>query len=93
MKIIVVILNIYGALSILLLFCNHQDTESEAQEMTTGVAGTILEQKKHQRPYGTTISIPFKIGKSFVVISHIYSDRHIFYYFMVTKTLILSHKK
>ena len=58
MKIIVVILNIYGALSILLLFCNHQDTESEAQEITTGVAGPILAQKNTKIPMGQLYQYP-----------------------------------
>ena len=35
-KTIVGILHIYGALAILLLFCNHQDTEFESQEMEIG---------------------------------------------------------
>ena len=40
-KNVVVILRIYGARAISLLFCNHQDTEPESQEMEIGAAGSI----------------------------------------------------
>ena len=49
-KNIVVILPIYGALAISLLFCDHQDTEYESQDMENGVAGPILTQKKPPNP-------------------------------------------
>ena len=39
------ILHIYGARAIFLLFCNHQDTESESREMEIGVAGLIFTNK------------------------------------------------
>ena len=42
----VAILHIYGAIAILLLFCDHQDTESESCKMEIGVAGTISTWKK-----------------------------------------------
>ena len=54
---IVAIIHIYGARAIFLLFCDHEDTESEPSEMAIDVAGPILTQKKIQRLYGTTISI------------------------------------
>ena len=37
-----VIIIIYGSLAILLIFCEHQGTESESQEMEIGGAGPIL---------------------------------------------------
>ena len=40
-KTVVVILHIYGARAIFLLFCNHQETESESREMKIGGAGPI----------------------------------------------------
>ena len=36
------ILHIYGARVIILRFFNHQDTESESQEMEIGEAGPIF---------------------------------------------------
>ena len=36
-----VVIHIYGARSILLIFCNHQDTEYESQAMEIGVVGPI----------------------------------------------------
>ena len=62
---IVVVLHIYGALAIFLQFCGHQDIESESREMEIGVAGTISTEKKHQRFYGTMISILYTIGEMF----------------------------
>ena len=45
--------HIYGARAIFLLFCVHQDIESELSKTGIGVAGPIL-TKKNQRIYGTT---------------------------------------
>ena len=45
MKNIMVIVQIYGARSVFLLFCDHQDTESESHEMEYGVALPIFTQK------------------------------------------------
>ena len=42
---IVVILHIYGALAMFLLFYDHQETESESREMEIGVAGPIFTHK------------------------------------------------
>ena len=42
---IAVIIHMYWALAISLLFCNHQDTESESREMEIGVARQILFNK------------------------------------------------
>ena len=46
MEKIVVILHINGARAILLLLCDHQDTEYEECVMDSGVAGPILTNKK-----------------------------------------------
>ena len=46
MEKIVVILHINGARAILLLLCDHQDTEYEEWVMDSGVAGPILTNKK-----------------------------------------------
>ena len=44
-EIVFVILHIYGARVIFLLFCNHKENESESQEMEIGVAGPIFTYK------------------------------------------------
>ena len=46
-KNIVVIIHIYGATAILLLFCYHQDTEPESWEMDTGVSVTMFTPPKN----------------------------------------------
>ena len=55
-KNIVVVLHIYGARPMSLIFFYHQDTESESCEMEIGVAG-------FQRLYGTMILIIYKMGE------------------------------
>ena len=40
------ILHIYGASAIFVLFCDHQDTAPESQDMKIGVVGPILTQNK-----------------------------------------------
>ena len=62
-KNVVVIIHIYGDFSIILIFCYHQDTESESCDIELGVAGPILKQKKYQSLYGTTISILYNKGE------------------------------
>ena len=61
---IVVVIHIHGARAIFLLFCDHQDTESESQGMETGVVGPICTYK-YQIPHGTMISIPHNMGEKY----------------------------
>ena len=49
---VVVILNIYGAKANFLLFCDHQDTESESREIEIVVLGLIFPQKNIKGPMG-----------------------------------------
>ena len=60
-KHIVVVLHIYRARAILILFCDHQDTESEWCEIEISVSQPIFAQK-NQRLYGTRISIIYNVG-------------------------------
>ena len=76
-KTIVGVLHIYEALAIFLLFCNHQDTESESQEMEIGLAGPIFTPKIIK---GTTISIPHKMGEHIMAI-FFHGDKSIFLLF------------
>ena len=69
-----VILHIYGAKTIFLLFCVHQYTESKNLEGEIGIARLIYINKKYQRIYGTMISILYKMDeKNIVVFLHIYA--------------------
>ena len=49
---IMTILHIYGAKTNFLLFCDHQDTESESQEIEVVVLGLIFTQKNIKGPMG-----------------------------------------
>ena len=53
--------HIYGARAVLLLFCDHQDTESESCEIEIGVAGPIFTQKL-SKPLWKRIPILHKTG-------------------------------
>ena len=44
-KIIVVVIHIYGGRAIFQLFCDNQDTESNSCEMEIGVSGPIFTHK------------------------------------------------
>ena len=44
-KIIMAILHIYGDSVIFLLFCNHQDNQSESQEVEIGLAIPVFTHK------------------------------------------------
>ena len=59
---IVLVLRINWALAIIIIFFDHQDTESESWETEIGVSGPIFTHK-NQRLYRTTISILCKIGE------------------------------
>ena len=59
-----VIIYIYTPRAIFLLFSNHQDTESESQDMEICVAGPILNQKC-QILYVTTIFTPHNMGEKY----------------------------
>ena len=89
----VVILHVYGALVIFILFYDDQDTESGSREMKIGVSGQIFTQKNVKVSLGKPYPYPKIWDKSIVVIIHLHGARAMFYYFMVTKTPNLSHLK
>ena len=62
---IVVILHIYGTIAIFLLFCDHQDTESESCEIYISIYQSISTHKKYQRLFGTSRSILYKMGRKY----------------------------
>ena len=89
-EIVVAILHIYGVRAISLLFCNHQDTESEKWEMEIGVAGPIFTHKKSKGSMGQLYSYYTIREKNIVSIIHIYGARSIlilFYDNQVSYTL------
>ena len=49
---IMIILHIYGPKANFLLFCDHQDTESESREIEIVVLGLIFPQKNIKGPMG-----------------------------------------
>ena len=57
-----IIIHIYGARDIILIFGDHQGTESKLLEMVNIVVGPIFTQRKIRGIYGTTISISYKMG-------------------------------
>ena len=73
MKTIIGILHIFVDRANILIFCDHQDTESKQQEMEISVVGTILHQTKiktamvQQYPYYT------RLEKNIVLV--IFCDR------------------
>ena len=71
------VLHICGDRAIYLLFCDHQDTESEAREMEIGADEPILTEKIHPSIYGIKISIFYKIGENICVnSSYLWSFSH-----------------
>ena len=60
-EIIVVIIHVYGAKTILLLFCVHQGTKYVHWEIEICVARSIFNKKK-QNLYGKPISTFYKMG-------------------------------
>ena len=69
-KNIVVILHIYGARDIFLLFCDHQDTESESWEMEIGVTGPLFTHKNIKGSMVQRYTYPTRWEKNIVVILH-----------------------
>ena len=82
-KIIVVIINIYGARDIFLIFCVHQDTKSEYREMDISIAWPIYAHKKNQSLYETYMPIIYKMRGKNVVTLNISRSRAIFLLFCV----------
>ena len=80
-----VILHIYGAIAIFLLFCDRQDAEYESQEMEIGIAGPIFTSKNIKCLMGQQYPYPTKWEKNIVVIIHIYGAIAIFLLFCVHK--------
>ena len=56
--------HIYGGLAIFLIFCDHQDTASESQEMEICVGGPLLTQKISKALWYNNIHIP-KYGRKY----------------------------
>ena len=75
---VMVLLPIYGARDIFLLFYNHSDTESEWQEMRIGVAGPIFAHKKINRSMRQQYTYHNIWEKHIVAIIHINGTRVIF---------------
>ena len=89
---IVVVLHIYGDRAIFLLFCDYQDTKSEWHKIEMSISQPIFTHLKHIKGYmGYQYPYHTRWKKHIVVIFHIYEDRAIFYYFVISKALKMSH--
>ena len=85
--------HIYGYIAISLLFYDNQDTEYESIEIEIGVDGPIFTQKKIKGSTGQRYPYPTICEQNIVAIHHIYGSKADSYYFVITKTLNLSHMK
>ena len=86
-KKIVAIIHIYGARFIFLLFCDHQDTESDYWEMEISVYGKIFTHKNTKRSMVNQYPYSTRWEGNSVSILNIYVDKSIFYYFVFADTL------
>ena len=75
------IIHIYGTLAIFLLFCTHQDNESESREMEIGVSGPIFTYLNIKGSMGQRYAYSTKWEKNVLAIIYIYGARAIFLLF------------
>ena len=73
-----VILHIYGARGIFLLFYDDKDTLSTKCKIKMSISQLMFTHKNIKSLYGTMISILYKTGEKIVTILHIYGDRAMF---------------
>ena len=74
-------LHIYGSRVIFLLFCDHQDTESESREIEISLAGPIFTHNGIKGSMGKLFSYSTRWEKNTVATIHIYGARAIFLLF------------
>ena len=82
-KKIVVILHIYGALSIFLLFGNNKDSESESRDMEICATGKIFTGENLKGSMGQQCTHFTRWEKNIVEILHIYGAIAIFLLFCI----------
>ena len=75
---IVVIIHIYGARTILILFSNHQGKKSESREIERGVAGPITTRKNIKGSMGQRYQFSTRWEQNIVATIHIYRAKAIF---------------
>ena len=73
-----VIIHIYGARSFSLLFCDHQDTESESCEMEMSIPQPIFTHKIIKGYMGQRFLYSTRWVKIIVVFLHVYGPLAIF---------------
>ena len=78
---IMVVLHIYGALAIILLFCDHPDTGYKSSKMKIGVAEPILTQKREKKPLGQRYQYSTRWGNNIMVVLPVCGDLAIFLLF------------
>ena len=78
MKTIVKVLHTYGARALLLLFFDHQDTESESYETIISISRPIFTQVIYKGSMGKQYQYSTRWEKTIVAIIHIYWARAVF---------------
>ena len=73
-----VIIHIYGARYFSLLFCDHQDTESESYEMEMSIPQPIFTHKIIKGYMGQRFLYSTRWVKIIVVVIHVYGPLAIF---------------
>ena len=74
---VLVMLHIYGAIAIFIIFYYHQDTESESQEMEIGIAVPIITQNIYISKYLWEKNIhTLKYGRKMWYSSYLWSYSH-----------------
>ena len=83
------ILHIYGDIANFLIFCDHQDTESESNKIEINIYQPIFTHKKISKVSWENYIHTLQYGKQFVVILHIYGARVISLPFCVHQDTVL----
>ena len=89
-----VFIHIYGARSIIVLFCDHQVTESESCEIETSISQPIFTHKKISKYLLDNYIHTIQYGRIILWKLFIFMELEPFsYYFVITKTLSWSNEK
>ena len=72
---------IYGSRDIVLLFCDHQDTESESCEIEISISQPIFTHKKVSKYLWDKDIHTLQDGRKILVVINIYESRGIFLLF------------
>ena len=85
--------HIYGARAISLIFSNHQDAQSESQEMEMSTSQPIFTHKKISKALWDNGIHTLQYWRNIVVIVNIYGASAILVLFYISKILNLNNDK